>query len=171
GIHGDGKRANIMVGGFGEVYVMDWGLARVLEREDRHDLRLRSEASSVATSIETDRTDQRQSDPDSPLVTVDGDVLGTPAYMPPEQAKGRVAHLGPRSDVYAVGAMLYHLLTGQRPYVAPGVKVSPRTILQWVVDGPPRPVHHLNPRVPAELVAICEKAMAREARDRYGNTL
>jgi serine/threonine-protein kinase len=119
-IHRDLKPANIMVGRFGEVYVMDWGLARVLDREDSHDLRLRPEPSADATAITTDRREAADSDPDSPLITMDGAIMGTPAYMPPEQARGQVTMLGPRSDVYAMGAMLYELLAGQMPYVPRG---------------------------------------------------
>ncbi|MFO0980343.1 MAG: SUMF1/EgtB/PvdO family nonheme iron enzyme [Planctomycetota bacterium] len=170
-IHRDLKPANIMVGRFGEVYVMDWGLARVLEREDRHDLRLREGSSESLISIKTHRQMERELTPDSPLVTMDGDVMGTPVYMPPEQAMGMVTELGPRSDVYSVGTMLYQVLTGEMPYVPRGAKVSSRTILMRVIEGPPRSVSELNSKVPAELAAICEKAMARDAKDRYANTL
>ena len=166
-IHRDLKLANVMVGKYGETYVMDWGLARVLGQTDRKDLRI---APALQSSlVQSERKDAAGETPDSPLITMDGDVVGTPAYMPPEQAEGRIEVMGPHSDVYALGAMLYELLTGQMPYVAPGARISPRTILARVQDGPPKPVHALNREVPAELVAICEKAMAREIGDRYGD--
>ncbi len=167
-IHRDLKPGNIMVGRFGETYVMDWGLARVVGREDRHDIRVQE---PMPTS--TVRTEHRPGtdDPDSPLLTMDGTIVGTPAYMSPEQARGEVEHVGVRSDVYSVGAMLYHLLTGQMPYVPSGMRASAHAVWRWVIEGPPRPVHSIQPDVPAELVAICEKAMAREADRRYADTM
>src|SRR5262245_6840538 len=135
-IHRDLKPANVMVGNFGEVYVMDWGLARVEGREDRHDLRLQVEGTPL-TSLNTERREEREELPDSPLFTMDGDVIGTPAYMSPEQARGEIEKLGQRSDVYSIGAMLYHLLARQMPYVPSGARISKRTVLMRVVEGPP----------------------------------
>src|SRR5678816_904817 len=107
-IHRDIKPSNVMVGEFGEVYVMDWGLARVTGRKDIHDLRVRdSQEASHLRSLRTRRRAEREDALDSPLITMDGDVVGTPSFMAPEQAEGRVADLGPHSDVYAVGALLY----------------------------------------------------------------
>jgi len=168
-IHRDLKPANVMVGRFGEVYVMDWGLAKVLGRADTRDLRVAPASSSPRSQVATDRSKEAESDPDSPLVTMDGAVIGTPSYMPPEQAEGRVEVLGVRGDVYAVGAMLYELLTGQAPYAKSGARVSPHTLLALVIAGPPRPVHELDRTIPAELVAICARAMAREPEARYAD--
>jgi serine/threonine protein kinase/tetratricopeptide (TPR) repeat protein len=165
-IHRDVKPANVMVGNFGEVYVMDWGLGRVLGREDRHDLRL-----AAKHAVTTERRDERNQTPDSPLVTVDGTIVGTPSYMPPEQAQGRIQELGPHSDVYSVGAMLYELLTGEMPYVPAASRPSRRAIVEAVVRGEPRPIEEIAPRTPPELVAITEKAMAREISERYPTTL
>src|SRR5262245_9031324 len=169
-IHRDLKPANVMVGGFGEVYVMDWGLARVLGRADQHDLRLR-EAETPLTSVKTERREEREEAPDSPLFTMDGDVVGTPAYMPPEQALGAVERLSPRSDVYAIGAMLYHLLARHMPYVPPGGRMTNRMVLAAVTQGPPAPLATQRRDAPAELVAIVERAMAREPERRYRDTL
>ncbi len=152
-IHRDLKPANVMVGGFGEVFVMDWGLARVLNRAD----------SGAAAAAEPAS--------DSQLFTLDGSVLGTPAYMPPEQARGEIDRLSPRSDVYSIGAMLYHLLARQAPHVPPQTRSTPREVLARVKSAPPTPLHQLNPAVPAELVAICEKAMAQDPARRYADTL
>ena len=102
---------------------------------------------------------------------MEGDIVGTPAYMAPEQAMGHLELLGPRTDIYSVGALLYQLLTGQPPYIKPGTKASPAIVLAWVIDGPPTPIKELAPKVPDELVAICEKAMAREPKDRYASML
>jgi len=165
-VHRDLKPANIMVGQYGETLVMDWGLARVLDKDDTRDLRLRALLDG-RDAITTDRKARAGTTPDSPLVTMDGHVIGTPVYMAPEQAQGRLEEVGPRSDVYGMGAILYQLLTGQVPYVRPGSKESPHEILSRVLDGPPPPLHSLHPDVPAELSAICERAMARDPTRRY----
>ena len=166
-IHRDLKPANLMIGKFGEVYVMDWGLARLLDRPDDKDLRLRPEHVAATTELNSPRHEAVAAQSDSPLVTMDGDIVGTPAYMSPEQARGELARLGPPTDVYALGAMLYHLLAGRMPYVVPGAYANQHMILGRVQEGPPRPLHELAPDVPAELVAICERAMEREPQDRY----
>src|SRR5688572_1455032 len=172
-VHRDLKPANVMVGRFGETYVMDWGLARVLGRRDSHDLRLkpRPEDASAMSLVRTVRRGQMEENPESSLVTMDGDVIGTPSYMAPEQARGKLDEVGPRSDVYSLGAILYYMLTGQAPYVKPGERVSPHTVLARVLDGPPTPVEKLDRREPAELVAICTKAMERDPERRYASML
>lgn len=168
-IHRDLKPSNIMVGKYGEVYVMDWGLARILGRSDERDLRLQQASTDSMSNVRSDRRDVAGEGSDSPLYTMDGDVVGTPAYMPPEQANGDIGALGPHSDVYAVGAMLYHLLAGHMPYVQPGAKASNYTILRWVQEGPPLSLDEGNRRLSPELVAICERAMARNSLQRYSD--
>ncbi len=163
-IHRDLKPANIMVGRFGEVYVMDWGLARVLGKHDPRDIRIRP---TDTASIHAPRGKLQDESPDSPLVTMDGDVVGTPVYMSPEQARGDIAGMGPHSDVYALGAMLYQLLTGTMPYLLPGVVANKYAIWQRVQEGAPKPVHSLAPGASAEICSICEKAMARSSDQRY----
>jgi serine/threonine protein kinase/tetratricopeptide (TPR) repeat protein len=171
-IHRDLKPANVMVGNFGEVYVMDWGVARVSSRKDERDLRVAPIASARPASVRTERRLEREELSDSPIVTMDGDVVGTPAYMPPEQARGEIQSLSSRSDVYSIGALLYHLLARTPPYgEASGARVSNRTVLARVLEGPPRRLREIRAEVPAELIAICEKAMARDANARYADTL
>jgi WD40 repeat protein/serine/threonine protein kinase len=164
-IHRDLKPSNVMVGRFGEVYVMDWGLARVQGSEDRRDIRIQPELTSSMRSPRPESDHEL----DSPLVTMDGDVVGTPAFMPPEQARGELESIGPHSDVYAVGAMLYQLLTDQMPYVSAGSRLTNRAVWALVQEGPPDAVQALAKDVPGELVAICEKAMAREVGARYAH--
>ena len=151
-VHRDLKPGNIMVGGFGETYVMDWGLAKVLRRSGEAVRTARQEASE---------------DPSSPLATREGNIVGTPAYMAPEQARGEHERVDERTDVYAVGAMLYHLLAGTMPYVPRGGRRGSMEVLELVRQGPPDPLHRLAPQAPPELVAICEKAMARDPAQRY----
>ncbi|MCP3914744.1 MAG: protein kinase [bacterium] len=162
-IHRDLKPPNVMVGRFGEVFVMDWGLARVLGCEDAKNIRLRVGEAATRQLRSPRREEDAPAGDESPLVTMDGDVVGTPAYMPPEQAYGE--ELGPTADVYAVGAMLYRLLAGYPPYLDRGPALSPYDLLARVCEGPPRALRD----GPAELIAICERAMAREPRDRYSD--
>jgi serine/threonine-protein kinase len=110
-IHRDLKPSNIMVGAFGEVQVMDWGLAKVLAPAGESS---RTEESSVRTS--------RSTSGDS--ASVSGSVLGTPAYMPPEQARGEIDRLDERADVFGLGAILCVILTGKPPF--PGQTQSER---------------------------------------------
>jgi formylglycine-generating enzyme required for sulfatase activity/serine/threonine protein kinase len=167
-IHRDLKPANLMVGEFGETYVMDWGLARVLGRKEI----------PRAKETEDDAPEQdhgpQPSDPPSsaeasPLLTAAGDVVGTPAYMAPEQARAENQRLDPRADVYAMGAVLYHLLSGHMPYLERGESVSSREVLARVRGGPPQPLQRIGRPLPAELISLCEKAMARRVADRYAD--
>ena len=170
-IHRDLKPANVMVGSFGEVFVMDWGLARILGQEGARAPRPEGERSERGKAVESDRREETARASDSPLVTGEGEVVGTPAYMAPEQARGEAETLSPRSDVYAIGAMLYHVLARRMPYASSGSALPRHAVLVRVLEGPPRPIHESNPNVPAELVAICEKAMARDPDSRYADTL
>jgi serine/threonine protein kinase/formylglycine-generating enzyme required for sulfatase activity len=170
-VHRDLKPSNVRVGEFGEVYVMDWGLAIVLRHEEHARPLENPRSSSMSSTSES-------SDPrgianassrveDSPLDTREGDVLGTPSYMSPEQAQGRMREVGPAADVYAVGAMLYQILSGSAPYVASGESPSSDLVLDRVREGPPRRLRDLGSDAPDELVAICGRAMQRDPRDRY----
>lgn len=166
-IHRDLKPANIMVGRYGEVHVMDWGLARVMGEKNPRDLRVQRPAN--ASQVDSIRAGDRAGTPNSPLHTMDGTVIGTPSYMSPEQARND-GEVGSRTDVYAIGAMLYELLAGHPPYVPLGANVSDWAIYQMVLDGPPKSIEAFVPRPPVELAAICERAMHRDASHRYGMT-
>jgi serine/threonine protein kinase/formylglycine-generating enzyme required for sulfatase activity len=162
-IHRDLKPANVMVGDFGEVYVMDWGLARRLVPEDSRgggkDSRITGSSEDASTSSDPDPLEAELT------LTRQGAVLGTPAYMPPEQAAGMIDAVGPHSDVYALGAMLYQLIAGHAPYCGPGEDTSGFTVLRRIVAGPPKRLASQN--TAPELIAICERAMEREAKERY----
>lgn len=144
-IHRDLKPHNVVLGQFGESMVIDWGLAKQLD----------------APGI-TEQIEPRDEDGD-PTLTLEGTVLGTPAYMPPEQAAGKT--VDERADVYALGAMLYHLLAGRPAYRGP----SSQAVLVRVLDEPPPAIESQIAGVPADLVAIVHKSMARDPADRYAD--
>src|SRR5262249_30122799 len=106
-LHRDLKPGNVMVGAFGEVQVMDWGLAKALARGRKPP----EDQASPGAYAPRSPTDLREE-------THVGDILGTPAYMPPEQALSQIGQLDERADVFGLGAILCVLLTGQPPYVA-----------------------------------------------------
>ncbi len=95
-------------------------------------------------------------------MTIDGQVLGTPAYMSPEQASGQSHHVDGRSDVYSLGGILYELLTEELPF-----RGNQRMLLHQVLHDEPRSPHSLNDRIPRDLETICLKAMAKEPSRRY----
>ncbi len=146
-VHRDLKPANILLGPFGEVYVVDWGLAR----------------SSASRAIE--RSGSVDAAPAGPSDTRHGDVLGTPAYMPPEQAAGGADSSDPRVDVYALGAVLWHVLAGRPPYIA----VAGTSVIEALLSGPPESLSSAANDAPAELASIAEKAMSRDPAQRYAD--
>lgn len=146
-IHRDLKPDNIMLGRFGEVFVVDWGLAR-------------SFAKRSPEFASDDPSGDAEADA---LVTQPGAVRGTPAFMSPEQAAGRVELLGEASDIYSLGAILYVVLTGRVPFEAARLP----DLLAGVMSGQfPHP-RTLDPAIPRALECICLKAMALKPRDRY----
>jgi serine/threonine protein kinase len=152
-LHRDLKPANVMLGRYSETLVVDWGLAKPVERseEDR--------AGGEETLMPTPREGEEG--------TRTGQALGTPAYMSPEQASGDWAAVGPASDVYGLGAVLYCLLTGQAPFTGP----DKREVMRRVRVGEfPRP-GLVKPGVPRPLEAVCLKAMALQPADRYAGAL
>lgn len=104
-------------------------------------------------------------DQDSKM-TSEGALLGTPAYMSPEQARGEADSVGPRSDQYSLGTVLYELLTGRRPFDGSGAVVIARV----AADDPPPP-QSIDPEIPADLDAICRKAMDRDPSRRYSDSM
>ncbi|MCC6486282.1 MAG: protein kinase [Candidatus Hydrogenedentes bacterium] len=151
-LHRDLKPSNVMIGEFGETVVIDWGLAKSKNQPDIH-------AEPLASVLA-----QGRSEPLSELEeTQYGQVVGTPHYMPPEQARGEVDAIDERSDVYSLGAILYQLLTGDPPFTGD----TPREILSKVVKDTPVAIHAREEEAPPEIVAICARAMQKDARQRY----
>lgn len=171
-VHRDLKPANIMVGDFGEVYVMDWGLAKVMKGEAAPVVVV-SAAVPVSTGLPTARSGKvvtnRGEDAD---LTQDGAVLGTPVYMSPEQATGQLQAIDQRSDIYSLGAILYEMLTLQPPVEKEGGHLA---VLMRVAQGEIISPEQRNPqrakggKIPRELAAVAMKAMAKEKEQRYRN--
>jgi len=142
-VHRDLKPSNVMLGAFSEVRVMDWGIARTEGVDDE----LTGEAFAAAPSRHR---------------TMIGKAIGTPSYMPPEQARGDNDAVGAWSDVYALGACLYKLLSGRSPY-----RGSPRDVVMKVRRGPPAPLADMAWRaLDPELIELCEWAMSRRPERR-----
>jgi tetratricopeptide (TPR) repeat protein len=150
-VHRDLKPANVLVGPFGETVVVDWGLARQLGAGGAAE----PEAGPAAGG------DGAGAEPADGEQTVTGTVLGTPHYMPPEQARGLPAD--ERADVYALGAMLYFLLSGAPPHAGRSAEEA----LAAAATGSIEPVEQREPDAPPDLVAIARKAMAVSPADRY----
>ncbi len=151
-IHRDLKGENVVLGDFGEVVVLDWGLAKLVDRV--------------------------QAEPDDPLVVVDsassandvgltvqGQAIGTPAYMAPEQASGRLDLIGRHTDIYGLGAILYEVLTGCPPFSGPDT----REILRKVREEQPLLPRGQWAEVPSALEDICMRALAKRPTDRFGS--
>ena len=155
-IHRDLKPRNVVVGEFGETVVIDWGLAKELGHDEPLDA---TWPDGLVTAPAGGAGNSSQGSTGGE--TIVGEVLGTPAYMPPEQANGLAVDA--RADVYAIGAMLYHLLAGHAPYQAD----STAELLSAVFAGPPAPLTTVVPEAARELVAIVERAMARDPAARY----
>ena len=149
-IHCDVKPANVMVGEFGQVFLMDWGIARLVTADGPPSVRSLPDRGARGHSGATDNS-----------------VIGTPCYMSPEQARGDRKKLDARSDVFLLGAMLYEVLTHRPPYVSRDRTETLALAASAVFPGPRKVAG--NVAVPLELDRIVMRAMARKPEDRYGS--
>jgi serine/threonine-protein kinase len=149
-LHRDLKPHNVMIGDYGEALIIDWGLAKATGRRD---------------PTSGDRPEATLVPPSGSGVepTEAGQAIGTPAYMSPEQARGDLAALGPTTDVYGLGAILYHLLTGRAPVAG----ANQEEILARAIGREIAPPRSVNPNIPLTLEAVCLKALAMRPADRY----
>ena len=180
-VHRDLKPDNIMLGEFGEVFVMDWGLAKSLR--GGRDMETTHLDAAGAAGLSGDS-----------FKTLSGQVKGTPRYMAPEQAEGRVDDIDERTDIYALGAILYAILTLHPPVtgdtvnevltkvasgtISPPTSYNPRNTHISRLTGPPTPAQDVAPpelahcpdrRIPAALSAVAMKALARDKARRYAS--
>jgi len=196
-LHRDLKPQNVMLGGFGETLVLDWGLAKILDGhevagdggvlvsgnyDDKFDADDESSGKSLADLSEATNATQLLDEHASPspapthktaAVQTDsrsqgteakyGSVMGTPAYMPPEQAEGKLDLMDGRTDIYSLGAILYEILVNDAPI--------PRTkrdqMLDHVINKPIRPPIEIVPSTPRALSAVAMKALSKRREDRY----
>ncbi len=161
-IHRDLKPGNVMVGAFGETVVLDWGLAKERGAPESADGPTDGPAADVGAHGSS-------GPPARPMSTggetLDGAAMGTPWYMSPEQARGAVAEIDERSDVWGLGAILYELLTGRPPFT--GTSVA--EVLGAVLSAPVPPVRESCPEAPPELVGIAMKCLERDPAARYAS--
>ncbi|MEC7985167.1 MAG: tetratricopeptide repeat protein [Myxococcota bacterium] len=157
-IHRDLKPENIMIGGFGEVLVVDWGIAKVLGVSDDAD-------DHVSTSRSIDNW----------MVTQLGSISGTPSYMSPEQARGDTKNIGEHADIYSLGAILYEILSGKPPFLGRSAieilekvkRTAPPVLVSPPKEDSDEDSLEFENKMPDMLVNICQKAMQREVEDRH----
>lgn len=154
-VHRDLKPANVMLGEFGEVMVMDWGLSRIADST--------GERVEVAEPVASELGVQLAADPG---LSRDGAVLGTPGYMPPEQASGHAALATPAADVYSLGTILYQILTMRLPIDGRAEELVARTIKGQIVPPEKRPLGQDAPRA---LCQIAMRALSLQPEKRYAN--
>src|SRR5205823_4883947 len=144
------KPHNVALGDYGEVMVLDWGLAKLLS-EPQPAADGNEDAPAPPVAVEMGQATQA------------GAVLGTPGYMAPEQAEGRLDLQDARTDVYGLGAILYHLLTGAAPFTGGDTP----TVLDRMRHEAPRRPREVMREAPAALEAVCLKALAKRREERY----
>ncbi|MEZ5993536.1 MAG: protein kinase [Planctomycetota bacterium] len=157
-VHRDLKPENVMLGEYGETIVLDWGLARVRGQEDTVAQKLIDSTRYMSQSVVENATDK---------LTLDGSIVGTPAYMSPEQARGDLDEIDEQSDVYALGAVLYQILSGRAPFEGPVAGL----IIQQVLHSKPLRLSAVSPDCPPELEALVEHGMAKDKSERLKSAL
>jgi PAS domain S-box-containing protein len=149
-IHRDLKGPNVILGDFGEVVVLDWGLAKQMNLPE-------SPQTTLPSAHEFEAVDSS--------LTMHGSAMGTPASMAPEQAAGLLEQIDHRTDIYGLGAILYEVLTGQAPFTG----TSTQQVLRQVIEEEPTPPRQLRPDLPPGLEAICLRALAKRPEDRFAS--
>ncbi|MFB6373546.1 MAG: protein kinase, partial [Bradymonadaceae bacterium] len=151
-VHRDLKPKNVLVGRFGEIMLADWGLARLEDQPFEAEFDTQSDGGEqVDSNI-------------APTDTRAGAAMGTAPYMAPEQAEGDHERVGPHTDVFALGAMLYEVLTGQSAFRGSSV---PETLMK-LREGPDRDIREFD-HVPDKLARICNKALSQDPDNRFAH--
>jgi len=176
-IHRDLTPANIMVGDYGEVLVMDWGLAKLVKAVGRRPEAVGGEEAPLASSGHASRVTSHESSDRivsdrqeaAALQTLAGSMMGTPAYMSPEQAKGELDHIDARSDLWSLGAILYEILTLERAVTGDTTYAILANVLKGRIVPPEQRAPGRN--VPRELSAIVMKCLHKGRAHRYRSVL
>lgn len=148
-VHRDLKPENIMIGNFGEVQILDWGIARVQRSGGVEEQHRPEDSGNIEVTFKREQTRA-------------GAVVGTTAYMAPEQIRGENDQIGPKTDIFALSILLYEVLTGVLPFSAPNILL----LLESLMEGPSRPLSEFS-HVPRALVDICERGLAADRAERY----
>lgn len=159
-IHRDLKGDNVILGDFGEVIVLDWGLAKRLD--EPHEPVESEDPFDPFKTVVVETLTQECPTSQSPQMTLPGEKLGTPAYMAPEQAQGQIEGVGTRTDVYGLAAILYEILVGEPPFLGRSIV----EILNRVIHDAPKPPREILNAIPAELERICLQGLAKNPEER-----
>jgi len=151
-IHRDIKPLNVMIGDFGETVVLDWGIAKLKDSDPM------DEPEAMARF-----RNKLEQEFGSETRSLSGQTIGTPGYMSPEQAEGKVDQVDERSDIFSLGALLYELLSGKRAFVADTVA----GLLDKTLRENPKSLRQVDPALPPELISICERALQKNPNRRY----
>ncbi len=192
-IHRDLKGQNVILGDFGEVIVLDWGIAKQIEplttgqptpgrgtldsfapggpEGESHDELAQENTALANESLATSNSESDAGKPHrfesgaGPDATMHGQLLGTPGFMAPEQASGLLDQIDQRTDVYGLGAVLYEILTGTPPFKGK----QTMEILKRVREQPPKPPQEVNSSLDMALQAVCLKALSKRKEERYAS--
>ena len=166
-LHRDLKPDNILIDEEGAPYVTDFGLAKRVDPTEGASMTIGPDSATQALWAKAGRPEPTSPEPpwgfESSSKDVEGSILGTPSFMPPEQAQGRLKDVSTLSDVYSLGATLFAMLCNRPPFLGPGVQ----NVLNQVIGERPPSLRPLNPKVDRDLEAICLKCLEKQPKDRY----
>ena len=167
-IHRDLKPGNVILGRHGETIILDWGLAKLINTPDIQSSEKGTLTNDTRVISFFNNVEDNNAVRSSEELTLDGELVGTPSYMAPEQIDSTFGPVGKHSDVYSLGVILYRIITGESPYQN---KSSARMLLREISDrntaNPTPSVPRVN--IPPDLVAICDKALNKSADQRFEN--